>query len=316
MEERKEIDMDMVTALMDEKYELAYVDCRESLDNNLDTIEKCLEEKSRDTLYEELDSWFENQIEETVDSIMENLKKELKKAGYKKWKAEKFFEENEEGIRQAIYSRDDSNPLKELLRNTGSIPVRIELISCYDCINSHWLESSGGYSYKESYFGDMVDALNLNPHKVKKILLEHGEKVTGFFPNKRSRNGKEQVSYEQFYQELENSSCGANLLTYVATVNIEKLYESDFNLSEIIIPKGNSCGLYSSMQGGGSLMDMTLKEDVKLNLTKDGYPYFRLEIDKYGRCGYDYSIKQVYGVCDSFFGGALNIVQPQIHQTA
>jgi hypothetical protein len=52
MEERKEIDMNMVTALMDETYTLAYVDCRESLDNNLDTIKKCLEEKNRDSLYE------------------------------------------------------------------------------------------------------------------------------------------------------------------------------------------------------------------------------------------------------------------------
>ncbi|MDR0430354.1 MAG: hypothetical protein LBH58_07770 [Tannerellaceae bacterium] len=316
MEKRKEINMNMVITLMDKNYSLSYVDSQESLDNSLDTIEKCLNDKSADFLFEELDGRFEYQIEMTVDSIMEDLKKKLKQKGYKKWEAEKFFEENEEKIRDDIYSRDDSDPLMDLLRNTSKIPVRVELISNYDCINSHWLESSGGYSYEESYFGDMVDALNLNPHKVRKLLLGHGEKTTGYFPDKSSRNGKEQVAYGQFYKELENSTCGANLLTYVATIDMEKLYESGFNLTEVIIPKGNKCGLYSSMQGGGSLMEMDLERDVKLNLTKGKYPYFRLEIDKYGR-EYDYSIKQVYDVCDSFFGKPLNIiVQPSIHQTA
>lgn len=316
METIKEISMNRVVGLMDKHYSLIYIDYRESLDNHLDTIEKCIEAKNCDALLENLDEWYIQQEEESVYHIMDELKKELVKAGHKKWEAEKFFEENEEAIKNEIYNRDDSEPLKDLLRNTGKIPVRVELLSNYDCINSHWLESSGGYSYEESYFGDMVDTLNLNPYKVKKMLLEQGEKVTGKFPNKRSRNSKEQVSYEQFYEELENSCCGANLLTYLATVDVQKLVDANFNLSEIIIPKGNKCGLYSSMQGGGSLMEMELCEDVKLHLTQGDYPFFRLKLDKDDK-GYDYSIRQAYGVCDSFFGKPLHIItQPQIHQTA
>ncbi len=306
MEARKEIDMTMVTGLMEKSYSLTYVDYRESLEHRLDTIENCLKAKNCDILYEDVDRWYCNQMESSVRDIMESLKKQLADAGFKKWEAEKFFEENEEEIEETIYNRDDSDPLEGLLRNTPKIPVRIELISNYDCINSHWLESSGGYSYKNSYFGDMVDALNLNPHQVKKLLKQHGETITGYFPDKRSRNGKEQVSYEQFYEELINSTCGANLLTYAATIDVAKLYKSEFNLTDIIIPKGNNCGLYSSMQGGGSLMEMELIEDVKLCLTPKDYPYFRLELEKPGK-GYDYSIKQVYGVCDSFYGKPLDI---------
>ena len=152
-----------------------------------------------------------------------------------------------------------------------------------------------------------MDALNLNPFIVKSLLLEHGEKVFGKFPNKRSRNGKEQVSYEQFCTELRNSCCGANLLTYAATVDMQELYDADFNLSEVIIPKGNLCGLYSSMPVGGSLIEMELKYDVKLNLIKDNNLYFRVKFEKYGK-DYDYSIKQVYRVCNSFYGKPLNII--------
>ena len=56
-------------------------------------------------------------------------------------------------------------------KNTDEIRVRVEMLSNYECINSNWLESQEGYRYKESYFGDMIDALNLNPSKVKKMLV-------------------------------------------------------------------------------------------------------------------------------------------------
>ena len=316
MDTKKEIDMKMVIGLMDDNYSLINVDYRENLDNNLGTIAKCIETKSHDALFEVVDECYYDHRISNVRIIMEDIKTKLKDIGYRKWETEKFFEENEDEIECEIYERDDSDPIKDLLGNTDKIPVRIEMISNYDCINSHWFESSGGYSYKDSYFGDMVDTLNLNPFKVKSLLLEHGEKVFGKFPNKMSRNGKEQVSYNQFYEELENSCCGANLLTYTATIDIQELHDADFNLSEIIIPKGNSCGLYSSMQGGGSLLDMELEYDVKLSLKKDNYPYFRLELENHGK-GYDYSIKQVYGVCNSFYGKPLNIIsQSQINQTA
>jgi hypothetical protein len=307
METKKEIDMNMVTGLMDETYSLLYVDYRTDLRSNLDCIAKCLEAKNCSALFDRVDEWCDDNRDTSVTGIMEDLKKELVRMGYKKWEAEKFFEENDEDIRSIIYSRDDSDPLPDLLRNTDKIPVRIELLSVYDCINSHWLESDGGYGYDSSYFGDMVDALNLNPYEVEKVLLAHGEKVTGYFPDKRSRNGKEQVSYESFYEELENACCGANLLTYTARMDSKEFVDSAFHFTEIIIPKGNKCGLYSSMQGGGSLMEMELKEDVKLSVKAEGYPRFRLEVEQSGN-GYDYSIGQTYGVDDSFFGKPLRIL--------
>ena len=61
---------------------------------------------------------------------------------------EEFFEEHEEEIREEIYNRNDSDILKELIKNTDDIPVRVEMLSNYDCINSNWLESQEGYRYK------------------------------------------------------------------------------------------------------------------------------------------------------------------------
>lgn len=197
--------------------------------------------------------------------------------------------------------------LKELIRNTDDIPVRVEMLSNNDCINSNWFESQCGYRYDESYFGDMIDSLNLNPAKVKKLLTGHGYKVYGRFPNRKSRDGKEQVSYEQFYEEMLNSCCSANLLVYVGKVSLKDLYDADFSVDEVIIPKGNYCGLFSSAFGGGSLLEMELKQDVPLKLKrKNGCDYrFRLDAE---RSKYDYSIQHVYGVDDSFFGNTVSLV--------
>ena len=140
-------------------------------------------------------------------------------------------------------------------------------------------------------------------------MTEKGYTVYGRFPNRKYRDGKEQVAYEDFCQELENSCCGANLLTYIGLVNLRDLYDADFKIKEVIIPKGNTCGLFSSMYGGGSLIEMELKSDVRIRLDKarmDGYG-FRLRLDN-ERSEYDCSIKHVYGVCDSFFGKQVSIV--------
>lgn len=85
--------MSIVDGLMDDNYSLSYVDYRESLDNSLDTIEKCLEAKNSDALHEKLDEWYSQQEYESVYNIMEDLKKELVKSGYKNGKQKNSLRE-------------------------------------------------------------------------------------------------------------------------------------------------------------------------------------------------------------------------------
>lgn len=208
-----------------------------------------------------------------------------------------------------IFEREVHAMVNELIRNIRYIPVRVEMLSNYDCINSFWLESRCGFRYKESYLGDMIDTLRLNPAKVKEILTEKGYTVYGRFPNNKYRDGKEQVSYEDFCRELENSCCGGNLLTYIGLVSLRDLHDADFKIKEVVIPKGNTCGLFSSMYGGGSVIEMELKSDVRIRLDKvreDDYG-FRIRLDN-EHSEEDYSIKNTYCVCDSFFGKQISII--------
>ncbi|KAA5381514.1 MULTISPECIES: hypothetical protein [Bacteroidales] len=308
MEEQRTLTLDFVKSLMEPSYTLVWTDYNDNLDNHLDIIRKCLDRRNCDCLWEKAGEWYGDAEYEAVHGIMEKLKEECFVFNdFDEHEVDAFFDEHEDAIRDEIYSRNDSDVVKDLIRYTDDIPIRVEMLSDYDCINSNWFESQGGYSYEASYFGDMVDSLNLNPAQVKKLLTSHGYKVYGRFPNRKSRNGKEQVSYEQFYEELINSCCGANLLTYIGKVSLKELYDADFSLKEVIIPKGNCCGLFSSTYGGGSLLEMELKQDVKLKLEVKGCNGFRFRLDD-ERSKYDYSIQHVYGVDDSFFNNAVSIV--------
>lgn len=158
--------------------------------------------------------------------------------------------------------------IKDLIRN-DAVKVRVTLSSKYDCINSHWFESQGGYSYKESYFGAMVDFLKLNPKKVKELLLSHNVNTLGRYPDYNWREGKELVSYEDFYQELKNSCCGANNLIILGKIDLQDFIDVE-SPKYIVFPKGTYLGLYSSFQGGGSLLEMKLIKDTKFRLGQIG----------------------------------------------
>ena len=298
--------MDFIRSVMEDSYTLVWVNYDDNLNENLDVIETCMKEKSAMTLHDKTDDWYRDARWHGVSQILEDIKSSCINDGFDEDAVEEFMDYNRDDIVNIIYERDDSDALGGLLKNTDDIPVRIEMLSNYDCINSHWLESQGGYVYPDSYFGDMVDALNLNPAKVKRFLTEKGITVYGRCHYRKSRDGKELVSYEDFYRELVNSCCGANLLTYIGKINLKELYESGFSVAKVTIPKDNCCGIFSSMYGGGSVLDMKLRENVTLELKIEDYHGHRLLIDN-PRKKYDYSIGQMYGVSDSFFGETVKL---------
>ena len=302
------ITFEEIKDLLPTRTSLYYVDRNDSLDEHTKIIEKCIENKSADALYEAIDEWYQDSPFYEFESLDKDLVSDIcSKFEIEEDEAEELLEEYRDEINDHYYSVDDSTVLKDLIRNTSSVEVRIPLYSNYDCINSHHFE--GGYSYKESYFGDMVDVLNLNPAKVKKLLVENNVEVYGSFPNYKHREGKELVSYADFWQELENSSCGANLLVFTGLLNLQDLLDKDFKVVELTIPKGNNCGLFSSTYGGGSVLEMELQRDFKIKLDvprKKGltkYDTFDLLIDDAN----GYSIDSVYGMCRSFWKNEIKL---------
>lgn len=183
--------------------------------------------------------------------------------------------------------------MRQLFRNTGNYEKRVVLFSNYDQICSHYYESSDGYYYnlggERGYFSDMVDALNLNPKKVKKAIIDSGYNVRGSWPDKKSRDGKEIISYDDLIDVLLNNCCGG-CLTFV--INASFLEEYDHYLGggtfeQEVIPEGTFCTIFDSFKGGGSIFVKTLKT-FKVDIDKEGYPTWGV------RTG-GYHVEDVYG---------------------
>ena len=144
---KEELTMEFVKSLMDESYTLAWVDCRDSFNDNYALIQKCLNENSPESLWESIDGWYSDSEWESIKGIIEKLKEECSLFhDFDEEEVESFFEEHDDEIRNEIYARDDSTVLTDLIRHTDDIPIRVEMLSDNDCINSHWWESLfGGY---------------------------------------------------------------------------------------------------------------------------------------------------------------------------
>lgn len=280
---------------------LVDVDYRMSLDQK--TLCECWEAGSMEPAYHSLDEWeSDNRFEGTnwlvseVRSGLYDIIDELEDIEDVTRITNDIMSYYDTEIRVLIEERDQSEPWKQILSNSGMINVRVTMFSNYDCFCSHWLESQYGYSYKSSYFGDMVNVLYLNPRKVKELLLENGQKVVGEWPNLKYREGKEFVSYSDFWTEIENNSCPSNLC-FLAQIGPKHIGSEPVSYT---IPKGNTAGIFSSFQGGGSLLEMTLLRPLTFKPSTK-YPYLEIRTDE----GNGYSVKEVFGCDNSIFDGDL-----------
>ena len=267
-EDLPELTLDVVISEMDAQYRLFYSDPMDNLNDYLNILQECIESHSKNALYEVVDQISDYQIDEAVYEVMGALKTKLEEKGYPANEVDDFFSDYEGEIMDEIHVRDVSEPIEQLVNNTGldgQVCAYIDMTIGFDCVNSYELESENGFAYKNTYFGDMIDQLNLNPSKVEELLHVEGAKTVGVFPDLSARDGQEFVRYDQFVQELvKNPDLG--LLVFLTKVDLKDLVDKDFDVQEVVVPKGNRCGLFFSGISSGSILGMELQRDIKLEL--------------------------------------------------
>lgn len=278
-------------------HDLYYVDYRDELDD--ENLQKIIDTGSIDfDLYIDSDYEYDSYIE-----ILKDIEKTFDLS-------EEFLEENEDELRDIIYTKCSNDPLPDLIKNAWQKPVRLTAYSNYEGIRSDYdHQSRDWYEYSEG-FKDIVDILMLDPQTLKKALISKGFKVSWSFPTIKSRIGKEYVSYSDFITELNNTTSSCNLLTFVGLVDVRDFLNHDRKKHPIItIPKGNSCGLFDQCQWGGSLIECTLLRDFTIDTaTLHGewsvYDSWSLDIDSQGN---GYSLDSVYGVTREFWGKEISV---------
>jgi len=277
--------------------DLYYVDYRDELSK--ENLQKIIETWSIDS-----DNYIDYDYEsDSLAEIQGDIKKIFELD-------DDFMDEHDEEIRDIIYNKCSNDPLPDLIKNSWTQPIRVTAYSNYEGIRSDFDHSQWSwYEYSEG-FKDIVDILMLDPQTLKKEMINRGFKTHGSFPSKKSRLGKEYVSYKDFIDELNNSCSSCNLLTFVGLTDVRDFLNHDRKKHPIItIPKGNSCGLFDNACGSWSLMECTLLRDFTIDTAtlhgeKSIYDSWSISIDSEGS---GYSIDSVYGVTREFWGKEISV---------
>lgn len=112
------VTLEQILNLLPKTVTLHYVDYRDSLDEHLDIIQECLTNKNKDALYEKIDEWFIDDYS-GMEYVKEELAKDMQEAfDIDEDEAAELLEEYIYLIEDAIYERDDSSILPDLLKNT------------------------------------------------------------------------------------------------------------------------------------------------------------------------------------------------------
>ena len=104
---------------------LVYVDYNDNLnDGHIDLLQDCVSENSLDKLYEKTSEWYSDSEQEGLHECLKDLKKYLQnRFNLTEDEAFELVDKYDDELRDEIYSKDTSTPVKDLLRNTSGWAV-------------------------------------------------------------------------------------------------------------------------------------------------------------------------------------------------
>lgn len=113
-----QLSWEQVKELIPDKVSLYYVDYTDSLDEHTDVLQKCITNQNKDYLYEKVDDWYIDGAD--IEHYLNELKSDIEQK-YNIDDAEYILDEFQDEIRDALYDRDDSDIIKDLMRNTSKV---------------------------------------------------------------------------------------------------------------------------------------------------------------------------------------------------
>lgn len=297
---RRQAIRDGIKAILPQRVSLVYTDYRDDMSGCMKEIDKCIDDQNIYPLTEQENDWFGDSREE---GLRYEINAAAKKLGIDREAMEDFeYTEEYDELRELLWERDDSDPIEECLGRTladGRLIVRCNYEAAQPHDYLHW------DLMDDEYMVELMAWLKLNPARVKKAILARYEdaEIHGRWPNVKSRDSKELVSYEDFVKCYGETWCYGEF-TFFGRLPLTELYKNNFevesNPSYWTMPKGTACCFFSSWNGGGSyeiihtLRDISLAELETYNPNKKSkYNRIQVVLDEKGCNGYTSS--EVYG---------------------
>lgn len=235
-----------------------------------EAFEKHMEEdRGWEPLEEMMDGWEPNE-DWWANTSFEKFEDRFEDdAAFEEWK-ESLWDEVLEEVRE----RDCSTPIKDLLKNSKDLMVRVSL-GC-DMPPALYVDF---YEYSDE-LREVIDGLNINPAEFKRVALEMGLECRGRWP-KKNRTGV--VNPKFLIREMLNTSY-FSALTILVKVDIYAMLQS--GKKEFVADKGCIVGFHNSSCGSSSPFDAELLADLKLGKNWSFTPDTK---------GHGYSTHEVFG---------------------
>ncbi len=120
---------------------LYYVDYRDDLDEHEELQQKCLQDNNLIPLYEKIDDWYWEQEAQNCKEELDNIREKMSADG-----REEEFDAHEDEIRDLLYERNDTDPVTDLIKNTGTTNMFYSLGVEIDGYHNNWCGSYRGES--------------------------------------------------------------------------------------------------------------------------------------------------------------------------
>ena len=303
MSQQNEVLMTAIIAAIPKYVSLNYIDYNDELtESQLKPLNNVLNLSNAyssfvDELYDDCSDWIIDNAHSTISDyylgeVKSNLSKQQVNADI-----DNILEEYDDFIRDALYDKNDSNPIRDLISNTSDQSLRVEMQSNEEGLRGWYNLKSIEY---EGYMKHVIDVLKLNPALVKQALITSNFTCCGRWPNRKNRIGQEYVTYAAFVVEISNTTSNCNVLTFVGKLDVG---DTEAYTGLMTFPAGNNCGLFDSACGAGGVMEMELLRDFSINFKKAQFgetwcdKFVAMLDDTVG-----YSIDSVYGVTNCFWG--------------
>ena len=242
---------------VDDDYELYYVDYRDDLSEQKGIIEECVRKNNLCPISEKIDEWWEYPEGYQLDEIKKNMENDG--FGY-------VYDECQDYIREWLWEHDTSDPVKDLLRNTGGMTffydLGIEVDGWHEAfLCSPWRgETEAQAAYKIR----------------RKLGIKKGTKEARYID-----------------QLVANASYGGHLRIYF-NADLENLvdgYDGSHNAKTIVFKGRFAVAVYDPVNGSGDYQDMNI--DCSFAFNRDNLFLSCKSVERY-------TIEDCFGMSDGW----------------
>lgn len=211
-----------IKPLMDITYSLTYVDYRDDLSNSLEAVQAAIHNPENNTLDETIhDGYQEHRWESEKEAEKQLRDAIMTKFDLEEEEADEVVSEHEDHIKDTINDRDDSDTLKDLIRNTGdqvffySTGVQIDDYTYPLKDRLREIKKTLGIKLKDKTFDDTIEQMCCQASYGGELVIYFTDSIGDWLDWNNDNAGKK-IVFSNYHVAIINTSNGSGNDTFLS----------------------------------------------------------------------------------------------------